>query len=343
MSTELAIMLDKRGIDEELWTAIKSCVYPGSSDESAVMAYDYCKARKLDILKRPCYIVPMNVKDAKTGRYGWRDVIMPGISEHRITANRTGEYAGQDPPVFGEMVEVNIGGEKHTVPEWSTVTVYRMINGERVSCSHTEYFEEACGTTKDGKLNAMWKRRKRGQLAKCAEAGALRKAFPEELGGIITADESQTEMRNVTPEMKRISSQTKPEPLSTLPNPADASPPQEPKPEPSPEPANQPAPAKPKPSKPNSVTRKVQVKEVKSVQGTGKNGKPYTLTKAMLDIGQTQVEATTFSTRVGADVDFLQGQRAVVELEYNPETKATKLLSAVAEDFANNEQEGGIA
>ncbi len=329
MSEELAIMLDKRGIDEELWTAIKSCVYPGSSDESAVMAYDYCKARKLDILKRPCYIVPMNVKDAKTGRYGWRDVIMPGISEHRITANRTGEYAGQDPPVFGKMVEVNIGGEKHTVPEWSTVTVYRMINGERVPCSHTEYFEEACGTTKDGKLNAMWKRRKRGQLAKCAEAGALRKAFPEELGGIITADESQTEMRNVTPETKRIGIRSEAiDPFAgQQQSAADVPPPDE---------ADGPPP-------PRRGTRTVTVVKVASHDGKRGDGQPYTLTRATLDLGVKKVDAVTFSTRVGRNVEFLEGHQAVVELEHDPERNEIRLLAAEPVETAGNpEQEGDL-
>lgn len=184
--------LIERNIDTAVWTTLQNSVFPGAKDESILLAVDYCKARKLDILKKPCHIVPMSVTDAKTGNKNWRDVIMPGIYEQRITAFRTGQMAGQDEPVFGDTVTFR-GIE---APEWCKVTVYRFINNERCAFSHTEYFSEACATTKEGKPNSMWSKRPRGQLAKCAEAGALRKAFPDELGGVITADEVNEEPIN---------------------------------------------------------------------------------------------------------------------------------------------------
>ena len=184
--------LTERNIDTAVWTTLQNSVFPGAKDESILLAVDYCKARKLDILKKPCHIVPMSVTDAKTGNKNWRDVIMPGIYEQRITAFRTGQMAGQDEPVFGDTVTFR-GIE---APEWCRVTVYRFINNERCAFSHTEYFSEACATTKEGKPNSMWSKRPRGQLAKCAEAGALRKAFPDELGGVITADEVNEESIN---------------------------------------------------------------------------------------------------------------------------------------------------
>ena len=184
--------LIERNIDTAVWTTLQNSVFPGAKDESILLAVDYCKARKLDILKKPCHIVPMSVTDAKTGNKNWRDVIMPGIYEQRITAFRTGQMAGQDEPVFGNTVAFK-GIE---APEWCRVTVYRFINNERCAFSHTEYFSEACATTKEGKPNSMWSKRPRGQLAKCAEAGALRKAFPDELGGVITADEVNEEPIN---------------------------------------------------------------------------------------------------------------------------------------------------
>ena len=187
--------VEERGISKDIWLTLMNSVYPGATGQSVIMAWDYCKARNLDALKKVCHIVPMNVKNSKTGDYEWRDVIMPGIAESRITAFRTGEYIGQSEPVFGPMIEFNLGGEKVTAPEFCTVKVKRLIWNSGINreaeFSHTEYFDEACATKKDGKLNAMWSKRKRSQLAKCAEAGALRKAFPEELGGEHVVEEME--------------------------------------------------------------------------------------------------------------------------------------------------------
>lgn len=191
MTNEQLQWLEARGLDETAWHVLTNSVFVGAQPQSIMMAVEYCKARGLDIMKKPCHIVPMWVKDARTKKGGMRDIIMPSITEQRITAARTGEYAGQDAAVFGEMVTINFNNTNHLVPEFCTITVYRIVQGAKVPFTHTEYFEEACATTKDGDLNTMWTKRKRGQLAKCAEAGALRKAFPEEIGNEYTVEEMQ--------------------------------------------------------------------------------------------------------------------------------------------------------
>jgi hypothetical protein len=59
--------------------------------------------------------------------------------------------------------------------------------------------------------NSMWAKRTRGQIEKCAEAGALRKAFPEELGNEYSAEEMEGqrfwhEMRDITPKPVQVAS-----------------------------------------------------------------------------------------------------------------------------------------
>jgi phage recombination protein Bet len=198
VESQLGLSIKDYNIDEAMWSALTSSIFPGAKPESIIMAVEYAKARSLDIMKKPCHIVPMSVKNAQTGNTEWRDTIMPSITEHRITAHRTGQYAGQDEPIFGPMVQMQFGNKTHTVPEYCTVVVHKIVNGVLTKWSHTEYFEEACATTKDGSLNAMWTKRKRGQLSKCAEAGALRKAFSEELGNEYTAEEMHGKTLDVT-------------------------------------------------------------------------------------------------------------------------------------------------
>lgn len=189
LPTETTITLPapvaRRGISEPVWRALCASVFPGASSESILMAWDYCKARNLDPLKKVVHIVPMFVKDAKTGNKEWRDVVMPGIAELRTTAHRTKQYAGIDEPEFGPEFEYK--GIK--APKWCRVSVYRMLGEQRCKFTHPEYFQEAVAESNDGNVNPMWKERPYGQLAKCAEAGALRKAFPEELGNEYTAEE----------------------------------------------------------------------------------------------------------------------------------------------------------
>ena len=120
-----------------------------------------------------------------------RDVIMPGINDYRTDAARTGQHAGTSEPEFGPDVTENLDGVTVTYPQWCRVTVRRqMATGQVVDFPAVERWIEnyATKTNKSPAPNAMWKKRPYGQLAKCAEAQALRKAFPE-VGNQPTADE----------------------------------------------------------------------------------------------------------------------------------------------------------
>lgn len=178
--------------DEGLIPVLRSALYPGASSESIKLVLGYCRAAGLDPMQKPVHLVPMRVKKVGGGRddYEWRDVVMPGIGLYRTQAARTGALAGIDEPVFGES-EPMPGRPGKAVPRSCRLTVYRMIGGQRVAFTAVEFWAENYATAgKDTDApNAMWTRRPFGQLAKCAEAQALRKAFPE-LGSQPTADET---------------------------------------------------------------------------------------------------------------------------------------------------------
>lgn len=178
------------GVAPDLWQQLVDIVWPGAKTPAGVMlAYDYCRRRNLDPLKRPVHVVPI-----------WNSVlsrevesVWPGIGELRTTAMRTKDYGGMDDAKLGPMVKANLDNVQLDYPEYAQVTLYRLdrlgrkqpIVGPRV------YWREAYATAKRDTLapNAMWKKRPIGQLVKCAEAAALRAGFPEEIGNTYSAEE----------------------------------------------------------------------------------------------------------------------------------------------------------
>lgn len=202
-------------IDQHIWSALKNSLYTGARDESIKMVLDYCKAAKLDPMQKPVHIVPMSVRNAVTGKYEYKDVVMPGVGLYRIQAARSNQYAGVSEPEFGEDVTCNLGGVEITYPKWCRVTVKKIVNNTIVEFTAKEYWLENYASKKDERTpNTMWQKRPYGQIAKCAEAQALRKAFPEIVGQHLTAEEMEgkditdleIEVKNITPKAQNISS-----------------------------------------------------------------------------------------------------------------------------------------
>lgn len=218
--------------EDELISVLQSSVYPGAKLESIKMVINVCKASGKDPLKKPYHIVPMQVSTGKKDSQGWdvkewRDVIMPGINDYRTDAARTGQHAGTSEPEFGPDVTEELDGVQITYPKWCRVTVKRqMPSGQFVEFPAVELWIENYAT-KSGKSaapNAMWKKRPYAQLAKCAEAQALRKAFPE-VGSQPTADEMEGKeidmgAAEVVPSASRPAQQAH-EPQALPPYPAD--------------------------------------------------------------------------------------------------------------------------
>jgi phage recombination protein Bet len=194
-------MLDQLGLDEGDYRVLTDQIFPGARTVEAIaMALRYCKHRNLDIYKRVVHIVPMYSAALRR----MVETCWPGIAEIRTTATRTAAYAGIDdseygPLVHGEFMQT-IEDEfrqpkditKHlTHPEWCKVVVYRLVGGQRFAFHARVFWMEAYATTGRGSEmpNSMWFKRPYGQIEKCAEAAALRRAFPEELGGEYAAEE----------------------------------------------------------------------------------------------------------------------------------------------------------
>lgn len=207
------------GIDEPTWNALKNSIYPGARDDSVVMAVSYCKARQLDPLMKPVHLVPMSVKDAQSGKNEWRDVVMPGIGLYRIQAGRSNDHAGDKEPEFGPDITTTLGGVEITFPQWCKYTVLKeRPNGTIAEYYAKEYWLENYATAGRDTLapNTMWKKRPYGQLAKCAEAQALRKGWPE-VGQQPTAEEMEGKSLDIS-DIKDVTPAREPQTPLTLPH-----------------------------------------------------------------------------------------------------------------------------
>ena len=147
-----------------------------------------CKLKRLDPFTGQVHCVKRY--DSDLGRE--KMTIQVGIDGFRVIAARTGEHAGTSEPEFDS--------EEGQHPNWARVTVYRYGRGdEKIAYTAKARYNEYKQTKRDGNPNIMWANKPYIMLGKCAEALALRKAFPDELSGMYSDEEMDQADNGVTP------------------------------------------------------------------------------------------------------------------------------------------------
>lgn len=146
----------------------------GASDLEFAALMEVAVARRLNPLLKQIYFVKR--WDKALGREVWAAQV--SIDGLRAVAQRTGLYDGQDEPEFvGESVKL----------ECCKVRVYRK-DWTRPAVG-VAYWAEYVQRGKSGELTPFWARMPHVMLSKCAEAIALRKAFPEDTAGLYVPEE----------------------------------------------------------------------------------------------------------------------------------------------------------
>lgn len=155
-----------------------------------------CQRRKLDPFTRQIYLIGRF--DKRAGRTVYRS--QTSIDGFRLIARRSADTSGID-YAYEDTIWFDKDGGRHEVwlsaepPAAAKVVVVRNGNRHDAVARLGAYVP----TNREGKPTGLWQNMPDTMIAKCAEALALRKAFPEDLGGLYTAEEmGQADNQTVT-------------------------------------------------------------------------------------------------------------------------------------------------
>ena len=181
-------------LSREKLDLIKQTVAKGATDLELQLFFHACQRTGLDPLMKQMYAIKRwNSADKRETL-----TFQTGIDGYRLIADRTGQYAGSSDAEY----ELNDEG----FPAVAKVTVTKLVAGTPCPFTASARWSEYVQRTREGKPTSMWERMPFLMLAKCAEALALRKAFPAELSGVYTHEEmtqADSETRATTMDHKR--------------------------------------------------------------------------------------------------------------------------------------------
>lgn len=190
-SSELAISAGQTFWTEKQTAALRQLGVDTASNADLAVFFHYSIRTGLDPFARQIYMIEREGKQTiQTGIDGFRLIARRAVDRaHESLGYEETLWCGPD----GKWVDVWLAPE---APAAAKVTVLR--NGDRYPA--VALYAEYVGKKRNGDVTRMWQTKGALMLAKCAEALALRKAFPQDLSGIYTADEMQQGDDTPTPE-----------------------------------------------------------------------------------------------------------------------------------------------
>lgn len=182
---------------------LKALGIKNATDDDLLLFFHYCARTGLDPFSKQIYLIERRTwnKDARAWEY--RQVIQVGIDGFRVLAQRAAIREG----VFMDYLPTVWTGpdkSKHEVwletgvPAAATVTVRKHLpDGRILDYPGVAKFESYAARGKVteaeplGPLLGQWAVMDDHMIEKCAEAFALRRAFPNDLGGMYVEEELQ--------------------------------------------------------------------------------------------------------------------------------------------------------
>lgn len=168
------------GFDESKIDLLKNTICKGATDDELELFLHACTRTGLDPFMKQIHAVKRY--DSRLSREVMS--IQTGIDGYRLIAERTGRYCPGKETTYTYDANGGLVSATAYVKKLTSDGTWHEIPA-------TAFYSEYCQRKKDGSPMGMWGNMPHGQLGKCAEALALRKAFPAELSGVYTKEEMQ--------------------------------------------------------------------------------------------------------------------------------------------------------
>lgn len=172
MSTELVPVPSHEGgaviITEEQKELVKRTIAPDATEAELQLYFYDCSRRGVHPLDKLLHFTK------RQGKY----TPITSIDLFRMRADSTGVHLGTDEPLYQ--------GVKGTPDFAAMVKVHKLVAGQKATFTGTARWSEYFPGEQQG---FMWKKMPHLMLGKCAEALALRKAFPAQLHGLYVQEE----------------------------------------------------------------------------------------------------------------------------------------------------------
>ena len=206
MEKQLAVAVQTELSQKDIETLVQVGAIPKNAPPDVVRFFGRaCAETRLSPFKRQLHLIKRRSNDGED-----HYTIQTAIDGYRTIADRTGKYAGNDDYSFskGEWSGNEAFMVAHEVkqPDTATATVWKIVHGKRCPFVATVRWTEYVPASE--KMRFMWNKMPFLMLGKCAEALALRKAFPEETAGIYTEDEMivESEVDILRPQIEDVPS-----------------------------------------------------------------------------------------------------------------------------------------
>jgi phage recombination protein Bet len=172
--------LKTSGLNKEQVALLKRTIAKNVSDDELALFMHVANRTGLDPFAKQIHAVRRWNSDMG----GYAMTIQTGIDGYRLLADRTGKYSPGKDTIYGYDQQGNL--------EFATSYIMKKVGETWFEVSATARYSEYVVKNKEGIANKNWLEKPHIMLAKCAEALALRKAFPAELSAVYIEEELGT-------------------------------------------------------------------------------------------------------------------------------------------------------